>query len=150
MTLRERFIDVMNIRQLQPNSIRTYLCILDNFEKWIEDNSIKLEEATQYQLKNYIASTDSASLIRQRIGVIKNIYEFCLGQGFKTYGLPYPRRKKILPQYFTIYELNQIFSKVKNKKQLCIIKLQYACALRVNEVVKIKRTDELIPARKPL
>lgn len=141
MDLRNRFIDVLTIRQLQPNSIKTYLSIYDNFDWWLKNNKLTAEVATHDQLQQYIACVNSPSLIRQKIGVIKNLYEFCLGQGYKTYGFPYPRKKKILPEYFTPFELTRVFAQIRNKKQLCIVKLQYACALRVHEVVKVKRTD---------
>lgn len=141
MTLREKLIDVFTIRQLQPNSINTYLSIFDNFESWLKKSNLPAEEATHDQLQAYIACVNSPSLIRQKIGVIKNVYEFCLGQGYKTYGFPYPRRKKLIPEYFTPFELTRIFDQIRNKKQLCIVRLQYACALRVHEVVKVKRAD---------
>ena len=140
-TLRNRFIDVLTIRQLQDNSIKTYLNIFDNFERWLWQNNLIAEHTTHDQLQKYIGCVNSPSLIRQKIGVVKNVYEFCLGQGYKTLGFPYPRKKKVIPEYLTPYQLSEVFSKIKNRKQLCIVKLQYACALRVHEVVKIKRTD---------
>lgn len=140
-TLRDRLIDVFTIRQLQPNSINTYLSIFGNFEWWLKKNNLEAEHVTHDQLQTYIGCVNSPSLIRQKIGVIKNVYEFCLGQGYKTYGFPYPRKKRLIPEYFTPYELDTLFSKIRNPKQLCIIKLQYACALRVHEVVKVKRSD---------
>lgn len=141
MNLRNRFIDILTIRQLQLNSIKTYLSIFDGFEKWLRENNLEAEHITHEQLVSFIAFPNSSSLIRQKIGVIKNLYEFCLGQGYKTYGFPYPRKKKLLPEYFTPYELSRVFNSIENIKQKCIVKLQYACALRVHEVVKIKRTD---------
>lgn len=141
MTLKQRFIDVLVIRQLQQNSVQTYLSIFDTFERWLATNNLKAENATHDQLKRFIASSNSASVIRQRIGVLKNLYEFCLNQGYKTYGFPYPKKKKLIPEYLTPYELSKVFAQIKNKKQLAIVKLQYACALRVHEVVKVKRTD---------
>lgn len=42
MTLRDRLIDVFIIRQLQPNSIKTYLSIFDNFAQEIINNEKQL------------------------------------------------------------------------------------------------------------
>lgn len=139
--IEKRFNEVIIIRNLQPNSIGTYISIFRTFMRFCQENDYNPKEIELPQLNSFIALTNSESLIRQKIGVLKTLYEFVFNQGYKTYYLPYPKKKFVLPEYLTPYELSQVFQQIKNKKQKAIVKLQYACALRVHEVVKIKRTD---------
>jgi site-specific recombinase XerD len=55
--------------------------------------------------------------------------------------MPFPKKQRSLPDYFSIHELKSIFSSVKNPKQRLLLKIQYALALRVHELVKLKWSD---------
>lgn len=139
--IEKRFNDVLLIRNLQPNSIGTYISIFRSFMQFCETNDYNPMEIELPELNSFVSSSASSALMRQRIGVIKTLYEFVFNQGYKTFYMPYPKKKFHLPDYLTPFELNEVFILITNKKQRTIVKLQYACALRVHEVVKIKRSD---------
>lgn len=132
---------VLIIKRLSPNTIDTYVSCLKMFLNWCEEAHIYPPSLTKFQLTTYLSNTESTSLLRQQMGCIGNFYKFVLGIPYITAGLPYPKKRTGLPDYFTPSELIRIFQSIKNEKQRVIIKLQYACALRVHEVVKIKWTD---------
>ncbi len=132
---------VLTIKRLAANTIDTYVSCLKMFLYWCKEADIFPPQLTKSQLVDYLSNTESSSLLRQQIGCIGNFYEYVLGIPYITAGIPYPQKRTGLPDYFTPYELLQIFGSVKNDKQRLILKIQYALALRVHEVVKIKWTD---------
>lgn len=129
------------IKRFQPNTIQTYLSCLRMFLNWCEETDLFPPDLTKEQLTDYLSHTESASLLRQQIGTIGNFYNWVIGIPYICQGIPYPQKRTKLPDYFTPYELLRIFDSVKNPKQRLILKIQYALALRVHEVVKIKWTD---------
>lgn len=132
---------LLTIKRFQPNTIATYLGCLRMFLNWCEEADIFPPDLKREQLTDYLSHTESASLLRQQMGTIGNFYAWVIGIPYITKGLPYPQKRTKLPDYFTPYELLRIFESVKNPKQRLILKIQYALALRVHEVVKIKWTD---------
>lgn len=111
------------------------------FLNWCEEVDIFPPDLKKEQLVGYLSKTESSSLLRQQIGTIGRFYEFVLGIPYITAGIPYPQKRTKLPDYFTPYELIKIFEAVKNPKQRLVLKVQYALALRVHEVVKLKWSD---------
>lgn len=132
---------VLTIRRLAQATIEAYVSCLKMFLNWCEEADIFPPNLIKTQLTDYLSHTESASLLRQQIGTISNFYEFVLGIPHITAGIPYPKKEQSLPDYFSPQELMQIFDAVKNDKQRLILKIQYALALRVHEVVKIKWSD---------
>jgi len=144
MTLEEyvsEYKKVLTIKRLATNTIETYTSCLKMFLYWCAEVDVYPPNLTKNQLVDYLSHTESSSLLRQQIGTIGNFYEFVIGIPHITAGIPYPKKRNGLPDYFTPYELIQIFDSIKNPKQKLILKIQYALALRVHEVVKIKWTD---------
>ena len=142
---KERYIRIFNetirIRNLGFNTIENYNGHLNLFLDYCEMIGKLPEDFDTNDLRTYLAKDNiSASTIGQRRGMLCNLLD-CFGMGFKLYPIKPPRREHRLPDFFSVPELNKIFSSIKNEKQRCIVKLQYACALRVHEVVKIKRSD---------
>lgn len=132
---------VLRIKRLQSNTIETYIGCLTSFLNWCELADIFPPQITKEQLRDFLCSIKSYSTLKQQRGTIDNFYKYVLGISYILNGMPFPKKPATLPEFFTIYELQQIFSAVKNDKQRLILKLQYACALRVHEVVKIKWND---------
>lgn len=132
---------VLMIRNLQPNTIDTYMGCLKVFLFWCEEADIFPPQITKEQLRGFLCSLSSNSYLKQQRGTIDNFYKYILEMPYILNGMPYPKKDHHLPDYFTPYELSLIFNSIKNHKQRIILKLQYACALRVNEVVKVRWRD---------
>lgn len=135
----KQFTQVLVVRQLCFSTIENYLYHLNSFLDWCKNRLP--ENISHSELIEFLASNPQYSTVKQRRGMLTNLYEYVLAQGFKLFGLPFPKVPEKLPDYFTLHELQRIFNSVTNIKQQTILKLQYACALRVHEVVKVKRTD---------
>lgn len=132
---------MLKIRGLQPNTIHTYEGVLSVFLQFCFDGGIIPEDLSDDALGEWLAETKSESLLKQRIGTIQNFYQFVLGIPYKCANFPSPKKHYYKPDILTRFEVEAIFSSIKNKKQLALISLQYYCALRVHEVVKIKLSD---------
>lgn len=137
----KQFNQVLRIKGLQPTTASNYNSHLNNFLNWCEQINKPPEECENNNLIEYLSLEPSYYTVKQRRGMLTNLYEFVLHQGYKLYGLPFPKQPKHIPDYFTPEELYRIFSLVKNQKQICVLKTQYALGLRVSEVVSIKRKD---------
>jgi len=140
----ESYKKTLIIKRFQPNTIETYLSCLKSFLYWCQKADIFPPEITKDHLLDYLSKTKSTSLLRQQIGTIGNFYRYVVGIPCICAGIPYPKKAKHLPDYFTPNELTKVFAAVKNDKQRLILKIQYALALRVHEVVKIKWKDFIL------
>lgn len=139
--LKDNFLAVIKVRELQPNTIGQYTYLFNSFLWYCKNNNINPEEITREQILFYLSGIKSESTRRQMKGTIGNFCEFVLMKGFLMYGIPNPSRHYDVPDYFSTYELDQIFNSIKNIKQRTLMKIEYACALRVNEACQIKKTD---------
>lgn len=136
-----RFKNILAIRRLQPNTIEAYLSCLRKFLVYCAENQVLPEDLSNEVLEAWLAATPSESLLRQRIGTIQNFYQHVLGIPYKLAHIPYPKKHDFKPDILSRIEVEMIIKSIKNKKQRAIIALQYYCALRVHEVVKIRLTD---------
>ena len=141
MTLREQYLAILQIRELMPNTIETYMSLFDSFMRHCESINTKPENVLPEQIIFYLSQIKSESTRMQAKGTLTNLYTFVLHQAFKTMGIPNPKRHYHAVDYLSLTELNSIFNQVKNTKQITILKLQYACALRGSEVCNIKKKD---------
>jgi site-specific recombinase XerD len=132
---------VLLIRRYSIRTNETYLSCLRGFLNWCEQKDVFPPEITKPQLTDYLATTKSASLLRQQIGTISSFYKYVIGIPYICAGIPYPKKHQTLPEFFTPNELLSVFNAIINPKQRLILKIQYALALRVHEVVKIKWLD---------
>ena len=132
---------VLKVKGLSFRTIETYTDRLNSFLCWCEKEDIYPPQITKKQLLNYLCSIKSNSYLRQQRGTIDNFYKYVLEMPYILNGMPYPKKQKSLPDYFSPSELLAIFNYVKNDKQRLMLKIQYACALRVHELVKLKWSD---------
>lgn len=137
----KRFNEAIRAKRLALNTISIYNSHLNHFLNWCESKNINPFEAQKYELIEYLSLNSNYYTLKQRKGALYNFYEFIANKPYLTYGLPCAKAPQRLPEYFTPQEIESIFALIINPKQRCILKVQYATALRVSEVVKIKTTD---------
>lgn len=136
-----KYRTVLTIRRLSVNTIDNYMDHLKQYLGWCYTNQVLPDDVNDDALLKYMAGSKSESQLRQRIGTIQNFYEHVLGMPYRLAHVPYPKRHTQLPDYLSVEELNAVFNSITNPKQKLLVKLQYACALRVHELVKIKGSD---------
>ena len=137
----EKFWKIMKARGFSEKTKYNYGGIFSQFLYKCFWNNIEPSNATDDFIIDFILSVKSNSAIRQRHGVIRNFFDWILGNKNRLKYIPYPPKEERIPNYFTLHELEDIISAIENKKQKAIVFTQYCCGLRVSEVVKIKRSD---------
>lgn len=138
----EEYRKVLIMRRLAPNTVGAYSSCLGVYLSWCGLKDIFPPQIEKPQLREFLSNQEwSTSYLKQMRGTVDNFYTHVLGIPYIMQGMPYPKATRSLPEYFTPYELNALFNAVKNPKQRLLLKIQYACALRVHELVKLKWSD---------
>lgn len=139
---KEEYRKVLIMKRLSINTVNTYISCMDVYLRWCETKDIFPPEITKPKLREFLSNPNwSASYLKQQRGTIDNFYRYVLGINYIMADMPYPKVSKRLPEYLSPEEVEALFNAVSNRKQRLILKLQYACALRVHEVVKVKWAD---------
>lgn len=137
----DKFWLIMKASGFSEQTKKTYGGIFAQFLYKCFESNIEPCEASDDFIILFILSVKSNSAIRQRHGVIRNFFDWIIGDKNRLKYIPYPPREERIPNYFTLYELENLINAIDNKKQKAIVFTQYCCGLRVSEVVKIKRSD---------
>ena len=128
-----------------PETVEKYKSLLRKYEGFCYHEGVDVEEMPHEGLMQFMAESKSESEAKQRKAMLCILYEFILGQGFKLYGLPNPIQRVKVPESLSPEEIQRLFDAVpktyEGRKQLLILKIIYACGLRVHEGVKIKKND---------
>lgn len=136
-----KFEKIMKLRGFTESTRGTYGGIFNSFLWYCYNNKTEPSEAKDDLIIDFVLKTDSASSVRQRHGVVRNFFDWILGDKNRLKYIPYPPKVHRVVNYFTLAELEALINAIDNKKQKAAVFLQYGCGLRVSEVVKIKRTD---------
>jgi len=83
----------------------------------------------------------STSTVNQAVNAIKYWMEQVCGQSRQLYNLKRPRKEKPLPRVLNSKEMKAILNGIKNDKHRLILKIIYACGLRVGELCSLELRD---------
>lgn len=106
---------------------------LNYFKK--EPIEIKLSDQQDYFLKLNVHHRNQA------IAVIRQLHFHLMNKPIDWRDLPYCKKPKHLPEYFTGEEVKLLLKNITNPKQKCCVAIQYLCGLRISEVVDLKQSD---------
>lgn len=124
-----------------PKTIETYKGILNTFLTYCYANQVTPEDLSPAAVEDFILLAKSNSAQRQRHGLLKNFYRWVVPAPEKVKYIPFIRKQKRLPVWWTVQQYNTILNAIRNPKQRTAAQTQYALALRVHEVVKLKKED---------
>lgn len=131
-------VKVWRIKGLAIGSLKTYIACLNQY---LHHFNCYPEEISREQRWDYFSKINVDSSRNQAMTVVRQMHEHLLRKPIPWQELPYAKKQDSLPQYFTEEEISRLLNAISNPKQKCIVALQYACGLRVHEVVKIKQSD---------
>ena len=141
--LRDRMIKDMELKNLSPRTIKTYL-------HWMKEYTIhygkspdqlgdeEIRDYLHFLLKERKASQAS---MNQAYSALKFFYERTLQRGWSGSKIPRSKIPKKLPVVLSQDEVRRIFSATENLKHLAALMIIYSGGLRVGEVVKLKVSD---------
>src|SRR3990167_7667092 len=86
--MRILFAEILEVRELQPNSKNTYFGCYDSFDKYCKSIGESVETINRNKIISYLAGIKSESTKIQAISVIKMIYRYCIHKPEKIANLP--------------------------------------------------------------
>lgn len=93
-------------------------------------------------IMDYLATIPGDHTRKGAICALKMFYADVVGQPQKMASVPTPEVAYTIPEYLTPEELCRLFQAARdNVKHEMALKMQYACALRVSELVRIRKND---------
>lgn len=141
--LRDRMIKDMELKNLSPRTVKTYLYWMKQFTVHYGKSPAQLgdEEIRDYQ--HYLLKTQRASQasMNQAYSALKFFYERTLQREWNGSKIPRSKIPKKLPVALSQDEVLRIFSATKNLKHLTAFMIIYSGGLRVGEAVKLEVSD---------
>lgn len=121
----------LSTRRSYKSCVKEFLLFFDHYP---EPKSVPTSE-----IKDWLLSFKSTNTRKHKLCAVKSFYKLTVGMPVKLDKIPFPKKEKKLPRVIeSEYLTNKILS-IKNKKHKAILALGYSCALRVSEVINIKR-----------
>lgn len=142
-TLREQFIQQMQLKGCSPRTIKNYVeCILALAMYYnLSPDLLTIEQIRNYFLYCLNVRKLSKSWMNQTISALKLLYVDVLKRKWDRLDIPRPRREKKLPIILSREEVQKILSAHKNLKHRALLTVTYSAGLRVSEVRHLKITD---------
>jgi site-specific recombinase XerD len=132
----------LRYKRYSPNTIRTYISCLEQFNRFIKSEKLQINEPVIYQyLMGLVAKGYSRSSQNQHINAIKFYLEKVLKQKQKSYYIERPLKKRMLPTVLSEQEIQLIFSNIKNLKHKAILSLIYSSGIRIGEALNLTIND---------
>lgn len=142
-TLREQYLQEMQIRNYSQSTIRSYISSLSNLSKHFNQS---LDTITISQVKDYLQyiivnNQASVSVVNQTISAYKILNQGVLGLEWSPLKLIRPRNEKRVPIILSRAEISSILENTTNLKHKSILSLLYSSGLRIGELQNLKITD---------
>jgi len=131
------------LRGYSPRTQSTYFRCITFFLEYFK---VPPENITKDQIKNYLYyliknKNLSESSLRQARSAICYFFSQTIGKDIEVDNIPVQKKKKKLPEVFTVDEVFRIFKSSDNLKHKTILMLTYSSGLRVGELVNLKASD---------
>ncbi len=131
----------MSRRRLSQRTIDAYCGCVNKFLQFCKKEPRKI---TKKDVRLFLIKLNERNLASNTMNVHLQAIRFALENILNKHfilRIPLSKKPKKLPNYLTKKEVKQLFSVIKNKKHLLIVKLIYSAGLRVGEAVKLRIKD---------
>ena len=129
----------VKLRGFSKATVKSYVLYNKKFLEFIEK---KPNEIIEQDVKLYLAERLDDGLSTKSLALIKAALAFyyneILGNKFE---IKTPKVKKSTPVVLTKQEVSMLFSHIKNPQYLLMLKMYYACGLRLSECITLKVKD---------
>ncbi|NKE71248.1 tyrosine-type recombinase/integrase [Candidatus Manganitrophus noduliformans] len=132
-------------RDLSENTVRTYLSDLKQFDDYLNENSLTLDEMNLSEIRKYLglayAEIEPSSAAR-RLSSLKSFFQFLLREGRIGFNpvklIQSPKQKSTLPKFATVEQANRLMlaplvSAWRTFRDLAILETLYSTGIRVSE-----------------
>ena len=131
------------LRGYSPRTQETYY---RNIVWFLEHCKEEPENITKERIKDYLyylikEKKLSESSLRQARSAICYFFSQTMGREIEVDNIPVQKKKKKLPEVYTVDEVFRIINSADNLKHRTILMLAYSSGLRVGELVNLKVSD---------
>lgn len=121
------------------SAVKSFLQVAGKrFNHPVELGEIEIEKYVHWKIEKHHISSSYQRMI---VASIEKFYSSTVGKELKIKHLYPSRKQKTLPNYLTAKEIKCMIDTVENLKHKCIVKLLYACGLRLSELLNLKISD---------
>ena len=132
---------ILRLGNYSPRTRKAYLLYISEYIKFSKEKGIKdKQKAIEDFLLNKHRRKQSPQTINLALSAVKFLYTEVLKDPQKI-DLKFAKRSKKLPVVLSRTEIEKIIRATDNAKYRLMISLEYACGLRVSEVVHLKVAD---------
>ncbi len=142
-TLRQRFIEDMQLRGLAPTTQKSYIHYVVEYAKYYNTSPehLDLEAIRQYELYLLQERKLSAESINSFVSAIQFLYQVTLEMPWGSECFPRVRRPDRLPVVLSPEEVERFLENVTSIKHRAALMACYGAGLRISEAVNLKRGD---------
>ena len=138
-----RFVELLKLRSLAASTQEEYLRYVRKLAGRVKGDPAGLDEpqvrAHLLHLKE--AHGYSPSSMRTAVAAFTAFYNRHLGRDWKLFGLVRSPSARTLPAVLTRAEVARLFAVIRKERFRTLLRLIYACGLRVSEAINLKVTD---------
>ncbi|WP_443938385.1 tyrosine-type recombinase/integrase [Pedobacter sp. MW01-1-1] len=139
-----RFRETLQLKMYSKNTLQIYCAALGHFLadlKNVDAESLSQERVRSYFIYCVHVLKLNENYLHSRINAVKFFYEKVLHREGFFLDIPRPKKASILPKAINKSDIKKMFSVIKNRKHLLMLKLCYGMGLRVSEIVNLKISD---------
>jgi len=138
-----RFADLLKLRSLAASTQAEYLRYVRKLAARVGRDPAELDEA---QVRAHLLHLKDAhhyapSSMRTAVAAMRCYYGLHLGRDWKLFDLVRSPDRQTLPQVLTRSEVARLFGVIREERFLVILRLIYACGLRIGEAVNLEVGD---------
>lgn len=143
MTLRQRMIEDLRVRNYSPSTQETYVACVERFSKHFGQSPEKLgpPQIRAYQVYLVDEKQVSWTTLNLTVCALRFLYRTTLGRSWTIDHIPFARRERRLPDVLSRAEIKRFFKRVENLKHLAILMTAYSAGLRVSEIASLRISD---------
>jgi integrase/recombinase XerD len=141
--LRQRLLEDMQRRNYAPKTIASYVLQVAQFARHFgrSPDQLGADDIRAWQLHLLQVKHASWSAYNQAACALRFFYGTCLGRPEMAKALPYGKRPKTLPTVLSQDEVLQFFAAFPTDPDRLLVRVTYACGLRIGEVVRLRVAD---------
>lgn len=142
-----KFNEFLVIRDLTPNTQKSYKSFLQCYLSWIDNNlEIIPEEVSFAQIRSYILYLKNIKKLSNRsinahISQIKFLHLYILNRSWDKYQVPSMKFNTVLPDILSQEEVRAFVESFPNLKHKACATLLYSSGLRVSELCHLRYED---------
>ena len=141
--LREKLIKDMTIRRFATKTQEAYVAAVAGLARYYKRSPEKIDKQMIQDYLLYLMEERKLSWNSCNVAVsgLRFFYTQTLGMDSMFLSIPPRKTDSILPEIFSVEELEKLFSALTNQKHRTLLMTAYAAGLRVSELVGLKVRD---------